>query len=245
MSEDKKEIIASPDGSTRILHCNLLYLDMDAAMPTAKSGKGIEISYKYNFKDEVKTDSKTFPSGKFTGAALKVPENAAILAGFNKLETSPPKTAFTMSSVMKNGFWDLTGIEIGHVGRPGVTKPGQESTGGGGSGGYNSQAAAGQLINLVFDMMMTTVPKGGVTDQGAFLASVADKAVALAPAYEAAKAKVVAALSSGSAAAPVASKPVVTESGKAGDAGDDDVDDDTPFAAKEAPQRPAEPDEFD
>lgn len=160
-----EDIKGYPEGSTKIVHTELGLFNLSAKLKKqdgtdyGKTGRGVKIIYndgQYGPK-EIK-----LPEGKFGQNALKVPRNKKLWEELNKdIETDEP---VTLEFIKENGYWDLTGIAMGHNGVAGVTKPHVEGAVAGNTGGGQAYDASGAIIgkisNHAVDLAIANAKKG-------------------------------------------------------------------------------------
>ena len=137
-NEETKTQLA--DGSTKVVHTSAETLKLKAPLVTKdgvpwKGGaKGIRLGY----TDQYGSQTLQLHGGKFAGEGLKIASNKEILDNCTKLlpmvkefmmdddgEVEAPKV--TLKFIKKDGFWDCTGVELGHNGVAGAFAAGQEA----------------------------------------------------------------------------------------------------------------------
>jgi hypothetical protein len=109
---------------------------------------------------------------KFGPNGMKVQANKDIYAGLQALQ-DPVKEylnsddddaegpEITLNFTKNNGYWDLTNLQLGHVGEAGVVDPTKQKAGGSGGGGtYNPEGAIiGKLQNNAMELAIKQAGK--------------------------------------------------------------------------------------
>lgn len=228
------------DGSTKVVHTAAESLKLNAVLKTKDgnpwkgNAKGLRLSYTDGYGPQV----LQLHGGKFKADGLKIAANKAIWDTANALlpdvkefmmddedELEAPKVTITF--VKKDGFWDTTNLEKGHVGNAGTFKAGQDTSKPAQSGGgYNP---AGQIIgkieNWAMQITIANKPAKGKVTLEAILETLEDFDPELISKINEAATNVYD-VAYGKTSKPEAKEP---EPADEDDLPDDEEDDDTPY----------------
>jgi hypothetical protein len=158
-----------PDGSTKVIHTRVETLKMKTNIktmdgkPIGQTGKGVRLTY----EDQYGTQILQLPEMKFGPNGMKVQANKDIYAGLQALQ-EPVKDylnsddddaegpEITLNFTKNNGYWDLTNLQLGHVGDAGVVDPTKQKAG----GSYNPEGAIiGKLQNNAIELAIKQAGK--------------------------------------------------------------------------------------
>lgn len=168
-NEEKK---GYPEGTVKTVHTRIETLKMKTDIKTAdgrpigQTGKGVKLTY----EDQYGTQILQLPEMKFGVNGMKVQANKDIYAGLQALQ-GPVKEylnsddddakapEITLTFTKGSSYWDLTNLQIGHIGTAGIFDPTKPQGGSGGS--YNPEGAIiGKLQNNALELAVKNSSKG-------------------------------------------------------------------------------------